>query len=161
MWPLKSGHAHFLRFCLFVRVCVWAWSTMHGHLCVRICVCVGRFIFMNHALPSHTVGVSRSSSLTINHRRQLISAKSACERTACACIWTCEFDYGRVVATVLQDVAAYWNRSEFWWYLYITYSMTACIFGGVCTAATTLVTGSSTASEIGQSEKNGGEQITK
>ena len=59
-----------------VSMCVCARGCMYRHLCVC------GIIFMKHALPSHTVGVSRSSSLAINHCRQLISAQSACERTA-------------------------------------------------------------------------------
>lgn len=64
---------------------------------------------MKDALPSHTVGVNRSSSLAINHCQQLMSAQSACERTACVCvreykptcIFMCAFDCGSVLATIL------------------------------------------------------------
>ena len=111
IWPLKSQHTHFLCFRVSERVCVWAFVCV----CVRACIYVCVFIFMKHALPSHTVGVSRSSSFAINHCRQLVSAQSACERAACVCVcvcvcaskWACTrtcmcaFDCGRAAATVL------------------------------------------------------------
>ena len=101
------------------------------------CMCVCGFIFMKQALPSHTVGVSRSSSLAINHSRQLISAQSACERSACvcmcerACICMCVFDHSY---SHRFPVAAHWIRSGLCWWL--SKMQHECIIGDICTAAT-------------------------
>lgn len=74
-----------------VSLCVWACFAVYVLVCMHIYVRVCGFLFMKHALPSHTVGVSRSSSLAINHCRQLTSAQSACERSACVRVWACMF----------------------------------------------------------------------
>lgn len=84
-------------------VCVIKFVRGHAEKCtfnyLRVCVCACMYIFMKPALLSHTVGVSRSFSLAINHCRQLISGQSACQRTVlvkerpwmCLCTWLLVF----------------------------------------------------------------------
>lgn len=68
--------------------------------CIGICVRID--IYETRPAQSYIVGVSRSSSLTINHHRQLISAKSACERAVFLCICLCAFDCSFVITAVLE-----------------------------------------------------------
>lgn len=119
--PKIQTHPFPVFLCVRLSSCV---GTL-GSACIskQPCACVCGFIFMKQGLARHTVGVSRSSSLAINHFRQLLSIQSTCERTACvwtcerACICMCVFDWQCVDGVFLQDPpeAAYWIRDGLCW----------------------------------------------